>query len=257
MNYLRKLRKNKEHVVIFVMLIVLVIFALMFQYSFSGFHKDFWLSLIPNIIIDCLFIFIVSYLISSLLKSNEKKQMKTTAYKMLKLKYRKLSLNLGKRYVNYISKEPHSSPTGDDSLKVLISRIENISENISDYVDKDFYKKDVKTLRVNPGASAYHIDELAQEQLVDMQNFTWYLKRESLNEIDTFLLKYSVILPDDLREILFDIDILLHSGFLMTGNEFNIDIDISNATFSIEELSNDMQKLGGKICELLKYFDDM
>jgi len=247
----------KEHIAIWVFVIVLSIAMLTTQYFVEGLTKTFWLSLIPNVIIDCLFILIASYFIAFLLQKSQEKRVKNKVYKMLGKRYEKMIMNIAKDYITFLTKKP--SKIADDIFNMadIKRQLKGIYTNTQDYVKSDFLRSGIDVNIVDNTIKTGNIFDNVKETKWSVQQYTYYFKQKNSKEIDEFISKYISVLPDELRESLFRIEDTLQSGIFTTGIEFGLTIDTSNAVFSPDEFALVFKELGEDIYFLLTYFEDM
>lgn len=255
MEIFKQLMRLKEHLAIWAFVIVLSILMLVVQHYASGLTKVFWLSLIPSIIIDSLFILIASYFIAYLLKKNEDSRVKIKVFKMLGKRYEKMIVNLGKDYITFLTK--NSIEIADDvNNKVDIKRqLQELYTNTQSYVKSDFLKVGFEVNVVDNSIKTGNIFDNVKKTYLSVQQFTYYFKQKNSQEIDSFVSKYISVLPEELRESLFKVEDTLQSGIFTTGIEFGLPIDTSNAEFSPEEFAFVFKELGEEIYYLMTYFD--
>ncbi|MEE3954134.1 hypothetical protein [Peribacillus frigoritolerans] len=257
MGKFRKLMTLKEHITIWTFVIVLSIVMLIIQHYAKGLTKEFWLSLIPNVIIDCLFILIASYFIAFLMQKFEERKAKNKVYKMLGQRYEKMVMGLAKDYITFITKAPCETKEDINNMEDIKEQVLSLHTNIKTYIKSDFLSKSIKVLVFNPQSQTKNIFDMFQEVQCSVQQYTKHFKDENSKNMDSFITKYISVIPEDLRERLFKVEDTLQSGIFTTGIDFNVPLNTTNAIFSPEEFALVFKELGEDIYFLLNYFGEM
>ncbi|WP_220037386.1 hypothetical protein [Bacillus sp. 196mf] len=245
----------KEHIAIWIFVIVLSIVMLVIQHYRTGLTEVFWLSLIPSIIVDSLFILIGSYFIAYLLQKNEEKRAKNKVYKMLGKRYEKMVMGLAKDYINFITKKPCETKGDINNINDVKKQVLNLHTNIQTHVKSDFLSKNVKVVEFNSKVQTNNIFDMLKEVEWPAQQYTKYFKDKNSKDVDSFITKYISVIPEDLRERLFKVEDTLQSGIFTTLMDFNIPLNTTNAIFSTEEFALIFNELGEDIYFLLTYFE--
>ncbi|WLR44117.1 hypothetical protein LC087_08525 [Bacillus carboniphilus] len=253
---MKKLIPIKEHIIIWLMVLGLSVTLIFTQYFADGLTKQFWLSFIPSIIIDGIFILIASYLISYLLKKNEKRKTKEKVYRMLGTRYEIMIMNFAKDYITYITKEPSEVSKGINNIQGIKSQVKSINSDLDNYVQADFFKKGIKVLLLDNRINTGNIFDNFREQVWSVPQYTNYFKQRHSKEIDAFINRYISVIPEELRERLFKVEDTLQSEVFTTGSEHGLPIDLSKATFNLKDLSKSIGELGQDIYLLLTYFEE-
>ena len=257
MEKINKLISLKEHLVIWTFVIVLSILMLIIQYYADGLTKVFWLSLIPSVIIDSLFILIGSYFIAYLIQKNEEKRAKNKVYNMLGKRYEKMVEQLAKDYITLVTKKPCETKGDINNIEDLKEQVFKLHTNIQNYVKSDFLSKNVKVLLFNSHTHSNNIFDMFQEVESSVQQYTKYFKDKNSKSMDSFITKYISVIPDNLREKIFKVEDTLQSGIFTTPMDFNIVLDTFNAKFSTDEFALVFKELGEDIYFLLSYFEEI
>ena len=140
MGKFKKLMTLKEHITIWAFVIVLSIVMLVIQHYANRLTKVFWLSLIPSIIIDSLFILIASYFIAFLLQKNEERRAKNKVYKMLGKRYEKMVMGLAKDYITFITKKPCETKGGINNMEDVKEQVYSLNTDMKTHIQSDFFK---------------------------------------------------------------------------------------------------------------------
>ncbi|MFK4411499.1 hypothetical protein ABH961_000036 [Bacillus sp. RC251] len=257
MKKFKKLMTLKEHIVIWIFVIALSIVMLIIQYYRTGLTEGFWLSLIPSIIIDSLFILIGSYFITYLLQKNEEKRAKNKVYKMLGKRYEKMVMELAKDYINFITKKPCETKGDINNIEDVKEQVLNLHTNIKTHVKSNFLSENVKVLEFDSTVQTNNILEMFKEVGWTVQTYTKYFKVKNSKDMDSFITKYISVIPEDLRERLFKVEDTLQSGVFTTPMDFNVPLNTTNAIFSPEEFALIFKELGEDIYFLLTYFEEI
>lgn len=257
MGKFKKLMTLKEHLAIWAFVIVLSIIMLVIQHYVGGLTETFWLSLIPNIIIDCLFILIASYFIAYLLQKNQERRAKSKVYKMLGQRYEKMVVGLAKDYITFITKKPCETKGDINNIEDVKEQVFSLYTKIEAHIKSDFLSKDIKVLLFNPQMQTKNIFDMFQEVQWSVQQYTKHFKDENSKNMDSFLTKYISVIPEDLRERSFKVEDTLQSGIFTTGMDFNVQLNTTNAIFSPEEFTLVFKELGEDIYFLLTYFEEV
>lgn len=257
MRKFKKLMTLKEHIAIWIFVIVLSIVMLVIQHYRTGLTEVFWLSLIPSIIVDSLFILIGSYFIAYLLQKNEEKRAKSKVYKMLGKRYEKMVMGLAKDYINFITKKPCETKGDINNIEDVKKQVLNLHTNIQTHVKSDFLSKHVKVVEFNSKVQTNNIFDMLKEVEWPAQQYTKYFKDKNSKDVDLFITKYISVIPEDLRERLFKVEDTLQSGIFTTLMDFNIPLNTTNAIFSTEEFALVFNELGEDIYFLLTYFEEV
>ncbi|MEC0668520.1 hypothetical protein P8864_22045 [Priestia flexa] len=247
----------REHLLIVLFTVGVALIMLLLQMVFSDVNAEFGLSLIPNFIADMIGILISSYIIAVLLQRSEEKKTKEKVYKMLGRKHLTMVDIMAQKYVHFITKNP-CSVKGDESIahQDLIEQVRNVRENISQYVQDDFLRKNVKVLAIGQAGNYKSIFDMFEEQMWSHQQFCHHFKHEMKNLLNLFISKYISVLPDDLREILFSIEDLMESGAFVTPLDHGINMQMNNVDFKKEDFINILVELGTEILSLMEYFKE-
>ncbi|WP_430507765.1 hypothetical protein [Rossellomorea marisflavi] len=257
MGKFKKLMTFKEHIAIWAFVIVLSTVMLVIQHYANGLTKVFWLSLIPSIIIDSLFILIGSYLIAYLLQKNEEKRAKNKVYKMLGKRYENMVMGLAKDYITFITKKPCETKKDVNNRVDVKEQVFSLYTNIKNHVKSDFLSKNIEVLLFNPQIQSNNIFDMFQEIQWSVQQYTKHFKDENSKNMDSFITKYISVIPEDLRERLFKVEDTLQSGIFTTGMDFNVQLNTTNAIFSPDEFALVFKELGEDIYFLLTYFEEI
>lgn len=225
------------------------------QYSVGELGKLFWLSLIPSVIIDSLFILIASYFIAYFLQKGEKRRAKIQVYKMLGKRYEKIVMQFAKDYITFITKKPFKTKNDINNIEDVKEQINDLSSNMQKYITSNFFKENVKVLYFNDQLPTNNIFDMFQEKQWTVQEYTQHMKNTHSKNLDLFITKYISVIPQDLRETLFRVEDIMQGNYFVTGLDFNVNIDTSNAEFDTKEFSGFFRELGKDIYYLLTYFE--
>ncbi|MGG3192994.1 hypothetical protein [Priestia aryabhattai] len=269
---IKNLMGRKEHFLLISFTIITVIIMLLVQHFTDGLNRGFWLSLVPNVIIDMLSILITSYIIAVLLQKSEEKKAKERVYKMLGKRFELMMNRISKNYINLVTKKPCTtvSPNDKQYLYDLILQIKELSSDNTEYIQKDFLKKEVEYLgnelselslgfvNINHShrqAQGITLSTLSEEKFASHQVFLNFFKKDTKEKIDSFVSKYVSVLPEELREKIFNLENSLLDNVFVTPLEFGVQLDISNAKFNVEDFQRAFKELGTDIYQLMIYFE--
>lgn len=269
---IKGLMGKKEHFLLISFTVATAIIMLLIQYYTDGLTREFWLSLVPNVLVDMLGILITSYIIASLLQKSEEKKAKERVYKMLGARFELMMNRISKNYINLVTKKPCTtvSPNDKQYLYDLILQIKELTEDNTEYIQKDFLKKEVEYLgnelsgvplgfaNVNHShgqAQSIALSTLSQEKFASHQVFLNFFKKDTKEKIDSFVSKYVSVLPEELREKIFNLENSLLDNVFITPLEFGVQLDISNAKFNVEDFQRAFKELGTDIYQLMIYFE--
>ncbi|MFC3210192.1 hypothetical protein [Planomicrobium okeanokoites] len=255
MQNFKRLISFKEHIIIWTFVLVLSIIMIYIQHTVGELGKTFWLSLIPSVIIDSLFILIASYFIAYFLRKSEKRRAKNQVYKMLGNRYEKMILNLAKDYITFITKKPVVTKNSIDNIEDVKEQIHELSINMQNYISSNFYKENVKVFFFDDQIKTNSISEMFQEKQWTVHRYIQYLKSTHLKNMDLFITKYISVIPEDLREILFRVEDTLQGNYFVTELDYAPKIDISIFYLNVEEFSEVFKELSKDIYYLLTYFE--
>lgn len=236
---------------------MLSITMLIIQFTVGELGKTFWLSLIPSVIIDGLFILIASYFIAFLLQKGEKRRAKNQVYKMLGNRYENMILKFAKDYITFITKKPCVTKDDINNTEDIKEQINDLSSNMQNYISSNFFKENIKVLLFNSQLPTNSIFDMFQEKQWTVQQYTQYMKDTHSKNMDLFITKYISVIPEDLRETLFRVEDTLQGNYFVTGIDFNVNLDTSNIYFNAEEFSLVFKELSKDIYYLLTYFEEI
>lgn len=248
------MNKLKEHIILVTAIVIIISIMLLIQYYVIGLNKGFWVSLIPNIIVDMISILIASYFVTHLIQKNRDKKVKENTYKLLGKKFSAISTRLADYYIKFVTKGNYRS--GKDET-LLFNKVKEVYSNINNYVDKDFANKDIKVITVK-NYYTLNPNEWAQEESWDYQKFTFHFKKVITEDINKFISCYITVLPEELIKKLLQIENYFLHGYFITPNEYGLKAQFADYNIEIneEELKKMLFDFGKEICDLLVYFED-
>lgn len=188
-------------------------------------------------------------------KYDEEKYKKDLMKNELNMIIRPYLNDIADRYIFFIVKKAYPFPENATFITVL----NEISENIENYINKDFFKKPVKAYYLVESEIIERLSRGEQpiEQIIPYKNFAFYeLKVPIIKNVDYLNSQYSNKLTDSFLKNLLKLKAQIESPFLYTGLEYGVFIDIENAEFNIDELREFLKNIGLIIIELYKEIDE-
>ncbi|MBH0229092.1 hypothetical protein [Halobacillus yeomjeoni] len=232
-----------EHFLILLFTAGIIGIMLVLQFFFSDLDKDFWISLIPNFIADMIGILITSYIIAVLLQRSEEKKAKEKAYKLTGNRYKGLISTIGSNFVHVNTGKPYGSKHINPEQEMK-SQIKDVVDNIETYIPHENF---IQYKKIN----ILFID--GTEKTIDYQRFCKQAKNEIEPIFEQFINRYIGFLPDDLRESLLNVEILISKILVTSSIDFNLG---HNIVVNYEEHIAHHKELGKELLFLISYFDE-
>lgn len=257
MSFFKKIiRSYKISIVSFFLLIVFIVI-----YSFClGSPIDLLKSGLQSIIF-----YIVTFLlvgtgfleyIRSIKEEPNRIERKKIAYETVKGDYNLLLKELGDDLYQFLAKEIYSSSEeefkNNTFLQILESKLEEIKNEVNIYFTDNFYE-------INP---IHYFPDLNKEftlvaKEIDIELFMDKIKYNDREKITNFLNKYSSVLPNDLKDKLYDLESLINTTPIFTHfQSLGIKDGHTKVDTDYERMRNDYEKILGKVIELIRYFEE-
>lgn len=252
---IKNLLKNKEHLYIGGVILILTLILLVVQMIFRGLNGDFWLSIIPNLITDLIGFVIATYIFSLLLNRKQERDVKQRAYKMIGEKYKEVISSISELYIICLTREPMKSKGNLPKLDECLEQIKNINNNIEEYIDSNFFVNKIHLIYFNDKKDTNNVFERFEDHYIDRMTYTEYFKNEVNVKIDLLLTKYISVLPDDLRKLLFFLENNMRNNIFLDPNFLIPNINPSKIKFEVQEFVNGYAAIGSSLISLINYFE--
>lgn len=163
--------------------------------------------------------------------------------------------NIANRYCHLVLKES-CQLSSDMNFHIPLK---NIIEKIDNNVNDDFFKKPVKIVEPSTDIIQKFLNgDKSIEKDVEYKIFIYnYFKIPILKEIDYLISQYPNQLTKTFIENLIKLKSQLNNGFIMTGLEFGINIDLQNASFDVSALRRFIRELGITIVNLYDEIEEV
>ena len=181
---------------------------------------------------------------------------KKIAYNTVKGDYNSLLKDLGDDLYQFLAKEIYSSSEeefkNNTFLQILEIKLEEIKNEINIYFKDNFYE-------INP---VHYFPDLNKEftlvsEEIDIELFMDKIKHDDREKITNFLNKYSSILPEDLKDKLYDLESLIDTTPIFTHfQSLGIKDVHTKVDTDYERMKNDYEKILDKVIELIRYFEE-
>lgn|SRR5699024_5168487 len=181
---------------------------------------------------------------------------KKIAYDTVKGDYNSLLKDLGDDLYQFLAKEIYSSSEeefkNNTFLQILEIKLEEIKNEINIYFKDNFYE-------INP---VHYFPDLNKEftlvsEEIDIELFMDKIKHDDREKITNFLNKYSSILPEDLKDKLYDLESLIDTTPIFTHfQSLGIKDVHTKVDTDYERMKNDYEKILDKVIELIRYFEE-
>lgn len=181
---------------------------------------------------------------------------KKIAYETVKGDYNSLLKDLGDDLYQFLAKEIYSSSEeefkNNTFLQILESKLEEIKSEINIYFTDNFYE--INPIHYFPDPNK-EFTLVAKE--IDIELFMDKLKHDDREKITNFLNKYSSILPDDLKDKLYNLESLINTTPIFTHfQSLGIKDVHTKVDTDYERMKNDYEKILDKVIELIRYFEE-
>lgn len=200
----KNILKDKEYKLI---LIIggIIIFLLFIIYFFTiGTLTSFLQGSIVNLIIEIVSVLVTVILLSQLLERRQKRINKEKAYNIIQFRYFKMIANLYRSFYLFITKKQMIEKNEiDNQSKHFLKSIEELQNNIEIIIKEDFFAKKPVGMVYEPRGS--NVFENFVEMEIDNFQMPLAMRQQFDMELNDFLMKYSIILPDDLRNHLYEL----------------------------------------------------
>ncbi|PGU24580.1 hypothetical protein COD66_29680 [Bacillus cereus] len=236
-----------EHFLIFCFTVGIALIMLVLQYIFSDIDTEFGLSLIPNFIADMIGILFTSYIISILFQRSEEKKTKEKAYKITGSRYLGLINTIGTNYVHLITRKPYGHKSNNQKQEMK-EQILDILTRLEEYVPADFMNNKVELHSIIQQQGVTKIEK----QYLEYQRFCRRFKKEYEEVFEKFIIRYIGFLPDDLRERVLNVEILL-GRVLATPIDFGLNLQM---VVVYDEYIANLREIGQEVIILIDYFEE-
>lgn len=181
---------------------------------------------------------------------------KKIAYETVKGDYNSLLKDLGDDLYQFLAKEIYSSSEeefkNNTFLQILESKLEEIKSKINVYFTDNFYE--INPIHYFPDPNK-EFTLVAKE--IDIELFMDKIKHDNRGKITNFLNKYSSILPDDLKDKLYNLESLISTTPIFTHfQSLGIKDVHTKVDTDYERMKNDYEKILDKVIELIRYFEE-
>lgn len=255
---------NLKNIIIGILILLVILFGL--QCATGGVDKEFFISLIPNVITDLIAILLGTFIISKLIGINEKNKSKEELHKVVGYEYEGLITGIARDYITLIKKEKYELDFVPDVKKVKDDLVE-INEYLDDYIDQDFYMKKVDDVEWELKESYDQSSPFPYEKKEVQVPIVVYLRKlveDQSKQIDRFLQIYNYVLPQELLEKLF----VLYNTLQAPYKEYNFILEsiehdkqkkenYKPGQAEINTIQSEISSLGNDLKPLLEYFEDV
>jgi uncharacterized membrane protein len=254
---LKKIIKGREYSVLALVSLGFIIMLVIMYFSSGGEVGGFFHNSIISAIVEILSVLVTVLLLTELLNMRQKRINKKNAYEVIKVNYSLMLLNAFRLLHLIITKEGYKEQksSGIHENLIMVERINEIKENLVNYVNEDFYKKNPIRKVLNPMSS--NIFEGIEDREVEMSDLLFEFKKNTREDLDRFLMKYSIVLPDDLRDKLYTLDnFIIKTPLFITPNEYGHPQSFKNMVFDPELVRNHINEILEILSDLLIYFEE-
>lgn len=253
---MKEILKDKEYKWIAAIGTIFIVILLSIYFSTVGTVTSLVQNSIINLIIEIISIFITIILLSRILEKRQRRINKGKAYNIVKFNYFKLIKNFYRSFYLYIAKETFiEDSNGDSDSDWFLKSIKELENNIDTVINEDFFSKKPIGLVFEPTSN--NIFDNFSEKEIDNFQMPLSMRQEYETKLNEFTMKFSVILPDDLRTHLFNLSNELESSPLfMSPYQMGMKPDPKNINFDPKDVQNHALVFLEIFEELFKYFKD-
>lgn len=257
MSFLKKMISSyKISIASFFLLIVFIVIYSLYFGSFVDLLKSGLQSIIFYIVTFILVGTGFLEYIRSIKEEPNRIERKKIAYETVKGDYNSLLKDLGDDLYQFLAKEIYSSSEeefkNNTFLQILESKLEEIKSEINIYFTDNFYE--INPIHYFPDRNK-EFSLVAKE--VDIELFMDKIKRDDRGKITNFLNKYNSILPDDLKDKLYDLESLINTTPIFAHfQSLGIKDVHTKVDTDYKRMKNDYKKILDKIIELIRYFEE-
>lgn len=251
---LKDIWNDKEYRIILitgVILIILLITVYLFSY---GTLATFIQNSMVNLIIEILSILITVILLSRLLERRKNRLNKEKAYNIIQFRYSKMISNLYRSFHLFVTK---TQMTESDDIKNnsshFLKSIEDIKNNIEIVIKDDFFTKKPVGMVYEPISNDVFKNFVEKE--IDIFQMPLAMRESYQKELNEFLMMYSVILPDDLRNHLYELNNQMEtSPLFMSPYQMGMRPNLDNVQYKPEEFRQHTLEILNTYYKLFSYF---
>lgn len=182
-------------------------------------------------------------------KDDEENYKKSIMNGELKPILEKVLNDIANRYCHVVLKQ---SPKLDKNMDLYLG-LQDTMKKIDDNINTDFFYKSVKIIDASDSdiIKKFFSGDKSFEKNVPCKEFLYkYFKTPILNDINLLNREYSNQLTKTFVKNLIKLINQMDNGFIFTGLEFGINIDIENSNFDVLELRRVIRELGVTIKNL-------
>lgn len=182
-------------------------------------------------------------------KNDEENYKKNIMNGELKPILEKVLSDIANRYCHVVLKK---SPQLDKNIDLYIG-LKDTMEKIDDSVDTDFFNKPVRIIDASDKdiIKKFFSGDKSFEKNVPCKEFLYrYFKTPIIDDINLLNREYENQLTKTFIKNLIKLKSQMDNGFIFTGLEFGINVDIDNASFDVMELRGVIRDIGLTIINL-------
>lgn len=182
-------------------------------------------------------------------KDDEENYKKSIMNGELKPILEKVLNDIANRYCHVVLKQ---SPQLDKNMDLYIG-LQDTMKKIDDSVDNDFFSKPVRIIDASDSdiIKKFFSGDKSFEKNVSCKEFLYrYFKIPVIGDIDLVNREYANQLTKTFIKNLIKLKSQMDNGFIFTGLEFGININIENSNFDVMELRRVIREVGETITNL-------
>jgi hypothetical protein len=242
-NSLKNLWSNIKILGIVILILVLISVIKIVYFGFDSNDLD---GLLLNFFTELLGAVAVFILVDRVLEGKKELEKEYFLKEIIVNKYKSILNILTSNYINLVTHEPQKLH-GNETPKLALKKV---VENLSSYIDKEFYKKEGYVLLPNDKDIFKPI-----KQPCSTDDLIVLMKMNYKKAIPEFIDKYALHIPKDVLDKLCKIENLIGSPALSTFKENGLNIPLKNVGFEPEMLIKLYNEIGETILELHNYTD--
>lgn len=233
----------------FTLLFVIMSVLIALQYYIFGFDSNNIQSLNINIISNIIILFATVFVLEKVIRNHyesKKNEEEKLRYKnTLNSRHNKLVKNLESLAIQFVTSEPAIIEP-----RPKIDEIKNIGKDADEYINLKLMERKYNINRIN-SEGQHNIEYWSHT------DFTFYFKKEFLNQIRDYITIYLPLIPSDLLKELFELeDLMSSSNAFFTLKEHGIIPKLENITYEKEYVDfviNEIRKVIDKLVLLREY----